>query len=194
MVATPPPFIAHVHAVTRADVRFSWHPGCPVGPKSLRRIDLRYWGFDNRAHVGSIVVNASAVGPATDAFHQLYDERFPIRRMEPVDAFHGSDPQSMAADNTSGFNCRRAVGSPTRSWSVHAFGLAIDVDPVENPYLLDGKVLPAAGKRFTDRTKVQLGMAVAGGALVQAFARVGWSWGGNFAGTPDYQHFSANGR
>ena len=192
MVAVPP-FAVQVHPVTRADVRYSWHRGCPVGPRSLRRIDLPYWGFDGKRHTGAIVINATAVATATRVFRTLYAERFPIRRMEPIDVFHGSDSRSMAADNTSGFNCRYAVAPGKKSWSVHAYGLAIDVDPVENPYRLGDEVLPAAGKRYLDRTDVRPGMAVAGGALVQAFALAGWSWGGNFAGTPDYQHFSRTG-
>jgi hypothetical protein len=100
----------------------------------------------------------------------------------------------MAADNTSAFNCRRAVGSAAGSWSMHAYGLAIDVNPRENPYLLGGRVLPPAGRRYLDRTRVRPGMAVAGGPLVEAFASVGWSWGGAWSGSPDYQHFSTSGR
>jgi hypothetical protein len=193
MVAVPP-FAAHVHPVTRADVRYSWHPGCPVGPRSLRRIDLSYWGFDGKVHRGAIVINVSAVATATRIFGTLYRDRFPIRRMRPIDAYRGSDPRSMAADNTSGFNCRYAVAPGPKSWSVHAYGFAIDVNPVENPYVIGGRVLPAAGKPYLDRSKARLGMATPGGTLVRAFALAGWSWGGNFAGTPDYQHFSVNGR
>ena len=77
---------------------------------------------------------------------------------------------------------------------MHAYGEAIDVNDVENPYLEGSRVIPPAGKAYVDRANVRPGMAVAGGVLVRAFASVGWGWGGNFAGTPDYQHFSTNGR
>ena len=99
----------------------------------------------------------------------------------------------VAANNTSGFNCRYAVGSGPRRWSVHAYGLAIDVNPVENPYLESGRVHPRAGRAYLDRTNVRPGMAVRGGLLVSAFRSVGWRWGGRWTGTPDYQHFSATG-
>jgi hypothetical protein len=193
-VATSPPFAAKIEHVTRADLRFSWRAGCPVGPSRLRRIRLGYWGFDGAPHSGQIVVNAAVTGAVTGVFRKLYAERFPIRRMQPVDVYRGSDERSMAADNTSGFNCRYAVAPGPKSWSVHAYGEAIDVNPVENPYLEGGKVHPPAGAAFTDRTSVRPGMAVNGGALVQAFAHAGWSWGGRWTASPDYQHFSANGR
>ena len=99
----------------------------------------------------------------------------------------------MAADNTSAFNCRYAVASGPRRWSVHAYGQAIDVNPVENPYVFGRRVLPPAGRWYLDRAASRPGMAVAGGALVQAFAAVGWGWGGRWS-PPDYQHFSATGR
>jgi hypothetical protein len=127
-------------------------------------------------------------------FRTLYHLRFPIRQMRPIDAFHGSDDRSAAADNTSGFNCRKTVASGPTSWSMHAYGEAIDVNDVENPYYVGKRVIPPAGKRYRDRADVRPGMAVEGGVLVRAFASVGWGWGGRWAGSPDYQHFSSNGR
>jgi hypothetical protein len=191
--APHPRFAATVSRVTAADLRWSWRPGCPVGPLQLRRMQVRYWGFDGRVHTGALVVNGAAVDDVERVFARLYALRFPLRRMEPVDVFHGSDERSMAADNTSGFNCRYAVASGPKRWSVHAYGEAIDVNPVENPYLEGGRARPAAGARFLDRSRVRPGMAVAGGALVRAFAAAGWQWGGRWSASPDYQHFSATG-
>jgi D-alanyl-D-alanine carboxypeptidase len=191
--ASQPRFAASVSRVSAADLRFSWRPGCPVAPAQLRRVRLRYVGFDGRAHTGALIVNETVVADVESVFARLYAARFPIRRLEPVDAFHGSDERSMAADNTSAFNCRYAVASGPKRWSVHAFGEAIDVNPVENPYLESGRVRPAAGARFLDRSRRRAGMAVAGGTLVRAFAAAGWQWGGRWAGSPDYQHFSATG-
>ena len=191
--AASPPFTAKAERVSAADLPFSWRPGCPVPPSDLRRLRLAHWGFDGERHVGTLVVHHAAVTPVTAAFRQLYRARFPIRRMRPVDVYRGDDDASMAADNTSAFNCRPAVTTGARRWSQHAYGLAIDVNPVENPYLLAGRVLPPAGKRYLDRVRPRPGMAVAGGLLVRAFATVGWGWGGGW-GTPDYQHFSSNGR
>src|SRR5262249_47471411 len=100
---------------------------------------------------------------------------------------------SMAADNTSAFNCRFAVATGPKHWSAHAYGEAIDVNTIENPYREGGSVLPPAGRRYLDRSDVRPGMAVPGGVLVQAFASVGWLWGGRWTGSPDYQHFSSTG-
>ncbi len=192
-VAVEPAFSASVSAITAADLAGSYHPGCPVGPAQLRLLRLSYWGFDDRAHRGAMVVNEAVAQSVISMFARLYTDRFPIRRMEPVDAFGGSDPASMAADNTSGFNCRDAVAPGPPHWSVHAYGEAIDVNPVENPYLEAGRVQPAAGAGFMDRSVHRRGMAYPGGALVSAFAAAGWAWGGRWSSSPDYQHFSANG-
>lgn len=179
--------------VTAAELPYSWHPGCPVGPSQLRRVQLTYWGFDGQPHTGTLVVNAQVTNAVTTAFHRLYDARFPIRQMQPVDAYHGDDDASMAADNTSAFNCRLAVATGPPSWSMHAYGEAVDVDTVENPYVEGGQVRPPAGSAYLNRGDVRPGMAVAGGTLVSAFAAVGWKWGGIWS-APDYQHFSTNGK
>jgi hypothetical protein len=192
--ATPPPFVARVERVTAADLPYSWHPGCPVGPSQLRRLRLAYFGFDGRRQLGALVVNARVVPQVVVVFRTLYRARFPIRRMLPIDVYRGSDDRSAAADNTSAFNCRAAVTSGAKSWSMHAYGEAIDVNDVENPYILGSRVIPPAGKAYVNRRNVRPGMAVEGGVLVRAFTSVGWGWGGRFAGTPDYQHFSSNGR
>jgi D-alanyl-D-alanine carboxypeptidase len=192
-LVAPPPFVAHVERVSASDLRYSWRPGCPVEPADLRRLRVSYWGFDGTRRAGALVVHRSVTEKVASVFRRLYDARFPLRRVRTVDAYRGSDDASMAADNTSAFNCRYAVASGPRRWSVHAYGQAIDVNPVENPYLLERRVLPPAGRFYLDRARHRPGMAVAGGVLVQAFAAVGWSWGGRWS-APDYQHFSATGR
>jgi D-alanyl-D-alanine carboxypeptidase len=192
--APQPRFDATVSPVRWSELRFSYRAGCPVGPEQLRAVRLTYWGFDARAHVGVLVVHRRVTEEVVTVFRRLYAARFPIRRMRAVSAYRGSDDASMAADNTSGFNCRRAVGSTAGSWSMHAHGLAIDVNPVENPYVLGGRALPPAGRRYLDRSRVRPGMAVADGVVVRAFESVGWRWGGRWTGSPDYQHFSTTGR
>ena len=114
--------------------------------------------------------------------------------MRPIDVFGGSDSRSTAADNTSAFNCRFAVAAGPKHWSMHAYGEAIDINTVENPYIQSGRVSRRTRRRTPTATNVRPGMAVEGGVLVRAFARVGWGWGGRWAGSPDYQHFSTNGR
>jgi hypothetical protein len=188
-----PPFAHTVSPVTRAQLPHSWHSGCPVAPSALRRVRVSYWGFDGQPHTGALVVNESAVPDVVVVFRRLYRARFPLRRMRPIDAYGGNDERSLAADNTSAFNCRYVVGPGPRRWSQHAYGLAIDVNPVENPYLEGGRVHPRAGRAYLNRSKFRPGMAVRGRVLVRAFAAVGWQWGGRWTGTPDYQHFSSTG-
>ena len=192
-MATLPPFQASVSPVTAAELGRSWHPGCPVGPRDLRLVHVSYVGFDGRAHAGALVVHRAVQSDVQTVFRALYAQRFPIRRMKPVAAYGGSDPRSMAADNTSAFNCRYAVAAGAKRWSAHAYGEAIDVNTIENPYVQGSYVSPAAGRASLDRSRYRMGMAVAHGVLVRAFASVGWLWGGRWAGTPDYQHFSRTG-
>jgi D-alanyl-D-alanine carboxypeptidase len=191
-VALTSPFVGTVQPVTARDLPYSYRAGCPVGPPQLRLVRLSYWGFDGRRRVGSLVVRDRVARDVVTVFRKLYAARFPIRRLRKVDAYRGSDDASMAADNTSGFNCRFVSG--TRRWSQHAYGEAIDVNPVENPYLQGGRVSPPAGRRYLDRSRARPGMAVDGGVLVRAFESVGWKWGGRWTGSRDYQHFSTTGR
>jgi hypothetical protein len=170
----------------------SWHRGCPVGLARLRYMRIAYHGFDGRDHSGELIANRSAVKSLRSAFASLYRSRFPIRRMRLVDDYGGSDYDSIEADNTSAFNCRRATGQ-TR-WSEHAYGRAIDVNPIENPYVANGRTSHRASRRYLDRSRHRRGMAYPGGALVRAFKRAGWGWGGTWSGPTDYQHFSATNR
>jgi len=190
--AQAPVFRADVAAVRWQELRHSYRSGCPVPPSALRTVRLSYWGFDGRAHEGTLVVSSRVTADVVAIFRRLYEARFPIRRMQPVSAYRGSDDASMAADNTSSFNCRRAVGSATGSWSSHAYGLAIDVNPVENPYVLGSRVLPPSGRAYLNRSRARPGMATRSGVLVRAFASRGWTWGGRW-NAPDYQHFSTTG-
>lgn len=194
--AAPPPFAFHAAPLTRAQRHrlygSSWRPGCPVSLDDLRYVRLSYAGFDGAVHRGELVVNADAVAATRTAFSFLYGERFPIRRMRLVDDYGASDYASIEADNTSAFNCRRATGA-TR-WSQHAYGRAIDVNAIENPYVYaNGTTTHARSRPYLDRSRSRKGMAHRGGVLVRAFTRAGWRWGGDWPGPTDYQHFSANG-
>jgi hypothetical protein len=180
--------------VTTAELGKSWRSGCPVGASSLRAVAASFWGFDHRAHTGTLVVNVRVVSAVVSALRTMYGARFPIRQMVPIAAYGGDDNKSMAADNTSAFNCRAAVANGPKRWSMHAFGEAIDFNAVENPYTLDGRVYPPNGKPYTNRSNVRPGMVVRGSAPVRAFSAVGWGWGGNWSSSPDYQHFSLNGK
>ena len=169
----------------------TYHAGCPVPLSDLRYLRLRYFGFDGQAHTGELVVSARVAGDVVTAFGDLYAARWPIRSMRLVDDFGGNDDASMAADNTSVFNCRAVTGGT--SWSEHSYGEAIDLDPLENPYLSGSTVLPPEGAAFLDRPHSP-GVIHAGDAAVEAFAAIGWTWGGTWTSPRDLQHFSLSGR
>jgi hypothetical protein len=187
-VGAQPRFGAEIAPVSWADLRGSYRRGCPVPPARLRTVRVSHWGFDGSSRTGTIVVAARVAPDVVSVFRELWAARFPIRRLRPVSAYGGDDDRSMAADNTSGFNCR-FVGGTTR-WSLHAYGEAIDVNPVENPYVQGARVSPPAGRAFVSRSRYRKGMALPRGVLVRAFGAVGWRWGASFG---DYQHFSTTG-
>ena len=179
-----------------ADVRervvgSSWHKGCPVPLRRLRYVRVSIHKFDDSKRQGRLIIHRSQAHRIVKVMHKLWRADYPIRRMRLVDAYGASDRRSMKADNTSAFNCRYVAG--TSSWSMHAFGKAIDLNPVENPYVSGGHVSPKNGKRYADRC-CHRAIVHAGDKVVRAFASVGWGWGGYWSGgTKDYQHFSSTG-
>jgi hypothetical protein len=191
-----PPFRAVVRPLSpqeRADMTPSvWRRGCPVALSQLRHVSLPFVGFGGRARRGALVVNASAAQDVVGAFRELYRARFPIHRMKPIQAYGGDDFRSIEADNTSAFNCRPATGSS--NWSNHAYGLAIDLNPLENPYVSGGRTSHRGSVPYLDRSPYRKGMIVEGGVVTRAFDARGWGWGGRWSDPVDYQHLSVNGR
>jgi hypothetical protein len=186
----------------RADVvsAHEWHAGCPVTLSQLRVLTVTYHGFDGRTHTGQLVVGEAAVAPLTKVFRRLYELRFPIRHMQLSDTYGPSAGQPADGDVTASFECRQASSSPctgaantgTGSWSEHAYGEAVDLNPVENPYVGCGMTRDKTALAYLDRTHVRRGMVTP--AVVRAFAEAGWGWGGSWTGsTKDYMHFSATG-
>jgi hypothetical protein len=169
----------------------SWHEGCPVGFSDLRVITLRRIGMDGDAHRGRLVVHRDQATRIVRVMRRLFEVRFPIQRMWLIDRYGGSDARSMSRNNTSAFNCRYVSG--TTRWSQHAYGRAIDVNPIHNPYVSGSHVSPEAGERYADRSLTEPGMIHRGDAVVRAFRANDWKWGGNWSGAKDYQHFSRTG-
>jgi hypothetical protein len=184
--------VAVVDEPSRARMQHSWRPGCPVPLEALRLVTLDHWGYDGGEHRGELVVHADHAEAIVGVFRALFDAGYLIERMELVDVFGGDDFASTAANNTAAFNCRAVVGRPG-AWSEHAYGRAIDVNPLVNPYLGDPRVNDPRLAPYVDRSVDAPGLIRAGDAAVAAFAAVGWQWGGTWA-TADYQHFSATGR
>ncbi len=174
-------------------MRYSWRQGCPVPLNGLRMITMPHWGFDGKVHTGRLVVNQTVADDVVSVFKKLYGFRYPIRRMEPVDAYKGDDYASIDADNTSAFNCRAATG--TTNWSEHAYGQAVDLNPLENPYVYaNGSHAHRNADAYVKRPLHKPGVINAGDRVVRAFETISWGWGGYWSGAKDYQHFSKSGR
>ena len=176
----------------------AWHPGCPVALSDLRLLTVTHRGFDGRARRGQLVVNEEAASALAGVFGDLYRAGFRIRHLRFADSY--GPPARRPRDDVSGsFWCRQAVPSPctggtgTGSWSNHAYGLAIDLNPRENPYVGCGQSRDPATRPFFDRSQHRRGMV--NPRVIAAFSAMGWEWGGSWTGdTKDYMHFSHNGR
>jgi hypothetical protein len=175
-----------------------WHQGCPVGLSGLRLLTVSHWGFDGRAHTGQLVVNRGAAGPLARVFRKLYALHFPIRHLRLADMYGPTRGRPRDGDVSGSFDCRQAVPSPctggrgTGTWSMHAYGLAVDLNPVENPYVGCGQSRDPATKPYFDRSRHRRGMVTP--RVVEAFRSLGWGWGGSWTGnTKDYMHFSSTG-
>ncbi len=162
--------------------------GCPVTRTDLRRVEINHWGFDGAVHRGVLVVNADVASSVARIFTELYDARFPIRRMKPLEEYGGDNEKSMADDNTAAYNCRSATqqNSPPLK-SPHANGRAVDVNPFENPWQ-DPRCAPCWSP--SDRygtVREGKGVIVEGGVAWSAFTSEGWIW--QDIDVKDYMHF-----
>lgn len=189
-------FSATVHPISASLERQmtgnSWRSGCPVGLSSLRLLEIVHRGFDGRDRTGLMVLHRDAVDDVRVALTRSYESGFRIERMRLIDRYGADDDRSMRNNNSSGFNCRRVAG--TSRWSEHAYGRAIDLNPIQNPYVAGSTVAPPAGRDYLDRSNVRRGMLVSGDATVTAFKDRGWGWGGDWSSSKDYQHLSSTGR
>jgi hypothetical protein len=166
----------------------TWHAGCPVAPGELRQLTLTYRDFGNKTRTGTLLVHRDLADEVVGLFEGLYRHGFQIERMVPIEEYGGNDDASMAANNTSAFNCRDATGKPG-VFSNHSRGRAIDINPLTNPYVKGDKVLPPAGRKYLDRDKAFPGSILKDGFVVREFESDGWTWGGRWPDRQDYQHF-----
>jgi hypothetical protein len=210
VVEPPPPptppsgvDIAVSGPLTRRDVPYSYRPGCPVTPSSLRRMTMNYWDYRGVVRRGTLIVRVDAVADMSHVFTEAFDKGFRIKKMKPADAYYkkgrrsptASDRAAMAAGNTSAFNCRPVVGNPTKR-SAHSYGVAIDINTFENtyenPYVVGSGFYPRGAGKYLRRAPCRTGMICPGGTVATAMRQRGWLWGARWS-RPDYQHFSANG-
>ena len=177
--APPAPAAATVHPVTAAELGASWRPGCPLEPGRLRRVEINHIGFDGQTHRGELIV----------IFEQLHRLRYPIGKIRTVDRYPAADDElSMEDNNTSAFNCREIPG--TGRWSQHAYGRAIDLNPLLNPYIgRAGAFQPKNAGPYLDRSRIDPGLLHDGDPAVHVFTDRGWRWGGYWRTPIDYQHF-----
>lgn len=183
-----PAFVSAVRNVVPSDYGNAWRPGCPLGPESLLHLTVSYWGFDGAYHEGGIVAHWGWAYHIATVFHRLYDERFQLQRVEPITHYAGPGDVTPDRQNvTSAFVCRPVTGGG--GWSEHSYGWAVDINPVQNPYVNGGLIVPdPEGRDYLNRGQVAPG--VVNGAVTSAFASIGWYWGGNWRGLEDYMHFS----
>jgi len=195
----PPPADGRFHStigpVTTAIRRRmgeTWSPSCPVALADLAYLNVSFRGFDGAAHTGELVVAADRAEDVVSVFRALFAASYPIEEMRLPTTADLDAPPTGDGNNTAALVCRSSRGTTT--WSAHAYGLAIDVNPFLNPYSKGDLVLPERASAYLDRTRTQAGIVHAGDLVVREFARIGWSWGGSWSSLKDYQHFTATGR
>ena len=172
----------------------SYKKGCPVPLKKLRYLRLKYLDFKGETAIGEMIVHKDVSREVVEIFDALYAIGYPIHKMKLVSDYKGSDWQSIEADNTSAFNCRKATGS--KNWSKHSYGKAIDLNSIENPYIArNGRISHKASQKY--RKRVHKNNSSADKAVLlkydqatKIFNKYGWKWGGDWPVVKDYQHFS----
>ena len=172
--------------------RSSWVEGCPVGVDELRYVTLSHHGFDGEVHTGEILVNVAEAEGVVEVFRKLFEAGFPIEQMQVTRLEEIDDHPTGDFNHTGSFACRPAVGSS--NWSLHAYGLAVDINPFHNPYTRNDLVIPELASAYVDRENVRPGMIYDDDVVVAAFAEIGWSWGGDWTNLKDWMHFSKTGR
>jgi hypothetical protein len=175
-----------------------WHTGCPVALSNLRLLTVTHRDFQGDDQTGRLIVNKTAAPGLERVFRKLHGLHFPIRHMRLADYYGPARDRPREGDVSAAFHCRKAVPSPCpggggpRSWSNHAYGLAVDLNPTENPYVGCGQSRDPRTRPYRDRSRHRRGMVTR--RVIRAFASIGWGWGGAWTGnTKDYMHFSING-
>ncbi|MDF1616102.1 M15 family metallopeptidase [Petrocella sp. FN5] len=165
----------------------SYHDNEHIKFSDLRLVKVVYYGFDDLEHQGQLIVHKEIAQKVLDIFEDLHKASFPIEKIELIDIYDGDDNLSMVNNNTSAFNYRVVEG--TSKLSNHSYGLAIDINPLVNPYVTKNGVYPVEGTSYVDREVPVKGMIFKNDVCYEAFVSRGFSWGGDWKNSKDYQHF-----
>ena len=163
-----------------------------ISIEQLRFLKVSYIGFDGSEKIGEMIVNEKVATDVLKIFKELYLAKYPIEKIRLIDDYNASDEASMNDNNTSSFCYREITGGGMIS--LHGLGLAIDINPVQNPYIktkgnIVEQVLPKLGIDNVKRNKNVKGLIIKGDACYEAFIERGWKWAGDWANPKDYQHF-----
>ncbi len=193
----PPPTDGQFHSSVEPvpdDVlaRSTWVEGCPVTRDDLAYVTVSHYGFDHEFHTGELLVNAAVADDIVGVFRKLYDARYPIEQMRITTKEELDLPPTGDGNVTGAFVCRPTVGSDY--WSQHAYGLAVDVNPFQNPYVKGDTIIPELATSYANRDQALPGMIFDGDVVTKAFADIGWGWGGNWNSLKDWMHFSQSGQ
>ncbi|WP_435746490.1 M15 family metallopeptidase [Nocardioides sp. SYSU DS0663] len=182
-------------APARVLERSTWEPACPVAADDLAWLRVSFRGFDGERHTGELLAHRTVADDLVQVFRDLWRAGFPLEELRITRPEELDLPPTGDGNNTGAFVCRPITGGT--SYSQHAYGLAVDVNPFQNPYLREtpaGRVvLPELASAYLDRTHRRPGMVLEDGPVVRAFQRIGWEWGGDYRTLKDWQHFSATG-
>ncbi len=180
----------------------SWKKNCPVGLKDLRYLQIAYLDFSEKSQIGEMIVHKDITKDVILIFKMLYAYKYPIKKMQLISDsdYRGNDYKSIEADNTSAFNCRPVTGNKNK-WSNHAYGKAIDINPIENPYISkkgtsshkkSAPYLPSKRVHTSNESTAGKAVLLKNDKAVATFKNFGWRWGGDWRYIKDYQHFDKN--
>jgi len=173
----------------------SWHTDCPVSLDDLVLVRVSYFTLEGRVETGELIVHKNQSSSVVSIFRNIFNQKFPIENMKRIVLYDGSDPKSMAANNTAAFRCstrERDRFTSRGTWSEHARGEAVDINPLYNPYVKGSTIQPPGAAEYVDRNQTHPYMVTPG--VIDAFEEQGWKWGGDWKSAKDYQHFSKGGR
>lgn len=167
----------------------SWHQGCPVPLNDLAYLQISYWGFDDKPHEGELIINKMFATETVQIFKELFAIKYPIQEMRLYSDYPIADFGKH--NDTVGFYCRPPQDGAADKYSEHAYGVAIDINPLVNPYINQSKrdIWPREGQQYLNRKHQQKGMIQVGDGAFNIFTKYGWEWGGLWKNEQDYMHF-----